>query len=291
MPNYATVKATPKVIFGRKHSGNKEPGVFAYPSWVITDADNNILVVDPNNWRVQMFTPKGKFIRHFVEGFMPCGIAQDGSGNIYVGDSFNRKIKKYSADGTFILEFGQLDRSRSRDNPGEFAANSGMAVDQRQGRLIVVDRDKHKVSAFELDGKFIQEIGWTGGAQEGQFYRPNAVTVTPSGEVVVADAGNNRIQVFNGEDLSFIRAFGTQGEGPGQFNNPIGVTSDPAGNIIIAEQDNSRVQVCTITGEFIAYIGKKGDGPGGLWRPYGVRVNSDGNIIVVDSHHHKVQVW
>ncbi|GIT13592.1 MAG: hypothetical protein CM1200mP35_04120 [Chloroflexota bacterium] len=71
------------------------------PSGMIFDQDNNLLIVDSGNHRVQKFSKDGKFINKFgTEGSgpgelnMPWGITLDKSGNIYVADWRKRSHSK-----------------------------------------------------------------------------------------------------------------------------------------------------------------------------------------------------
>lgn len=76
---------------------------------VVTDADDNIIVADSGNYRVQMFTSKGSHIRTIVSGtdqlgedVRPVNVAMTPRGNVAVlmtGNYF-AEVRVYSTSTT-----------------------------------------------------------------------------------------------------------------------------------------------------------------------------------------------
>lgn len=77
-------------------------GLFDGPEGVACDDEDNILVCDYHNHRVQVFNSNGEFVNAFgaygeEEGCFknPCGIAITKEGNIVVADSGNNRIQVF----------------------------------------------------------------------------------------------------------------------------------------------------------------------------------------------------
>jgi len=87
-------------IFGEK--GHK-PGQFSSPSRIAVDSQNNILVVDRGNQKIQIFSENGDFLHTFGkkgkkegEFSYPQGIAVDHqTGLIYIADQYNHRIQVF----------------------------------------------------------------------------------------------------------------------------------------------------------------------------------------------------
>ena len=85
----------------------------------------------------------------------------------------NKKTFQYAKqvfypDGTFKFKFGNKGTGN-----GEFDLPAGVAVDA-QNRIVVVDKDNHRVQVFSCTGNFITKFG-SYGKEIGQFMYPWAV--------------------------------------------------------------------------------------------------------------------
>ncbi len=99
-----------KGIFGRE--GNTK-GFFYNPTNIFTSTDGRIFVSDSLNFRVQVMTHDGKFIRTFggagdSPGFFsrPKGVAVDSDGNIYVVDALFDNVQIFNEQGKLLMDFG-----------------------------------------------------------------------------------------------------------------------------------------------------------------------------------------
>ncbi len=127
------------------------PGEFNFPVAAAVAPDGTLYVLDAGNFRVQAFTPDGKFLRSFGSvgnGFgqfaRPRGIAVDDEGNVYVSDTVFGNVQVFNSDGELLLAIGERSLE---DGPGKFLLPAGVAVDET-GRLYVVDQFFHKVEVI-----------------------------------------------------------------------------------------------------------------------------------------------
>ena len=129
------------------------------PSGIALDNDENLLVVDTRNHRVQRFTPDGRFLvkwGSFGSGEgqlnMPWGVAVSREGEVYVTDWRNDRVQKFTAGGEFLLAWGE-----SGSGPGQFNRPAGIAVDG-DGDVYVADWHNHRVQVFSSEGDFLAEL-------------------------------------------------------------------------------------------------------------------------------------
>ena len=80
----------------------------ARAGWLF-DSNNELLVVDSRNSRVQRFTVDGEFLHAFGTAGsdpgqfnLPWGVGVDRGDNIYVADWGNDRIQKFTAEGEFV---------------------------------------------------------------------------------------------------------------------------------------------------------------------------------------------
>ncbi len=141
------------LIVGIRGSG---AGQFKTPSAIAVDTANNRLVVaDQENYRVQVFTPAGLFVRKFGyrikylpsgsgEGWMPrsAGLAVDAGGRIYVTDAVMGTLRIFNSAGA---ELGKVVGYGTA--PGQLQTPGGVAIDGT-GRVIVVSSTADSVEIY-----------------------------------------------------------------------------------------------------------------------------------------------
>jgi sugar lactone lactonase YvrE len=144
---YNTHNRTVKGIIGKEGSAE---GLFYNPTNINTDQNGRIIVSDSLNFRVQVFSPEGKFITAFGSagdspGYFarPKGIAADSDGNIYVVDALFDTVQIFNSEGQLLMDFGQPGGSY-----GEFWLPSGIYID-RDDRIYVSDSYNHRVQVFQ----------------------------------------------------------------------------------------------------------------------------------------------
>lgn len=135
----------PEFQFQFPRVGEDQPGSgsgrFDPPFGVATNpSGTEVYVTDPNNARIDVFSPWGRFKRAFGWGVadgsspalqtctttcfqglsgtgpgefrFPTGIAVNSTGDVYVIDSENNRIEKFSSSGEFVLTFGgEVDKT------------------------------------------------------------------------------------------------------------------------------------------------------------------------------------
>lgn len=120
-------------------------------------------------------------------------ITIDSRDNLYLVSAQVGKVYVYDATETLQLSLGQKGGS-----PGTMSTPSGLAVDEAQGVIYVVDYMRHSVLAYDEKGTFQFEFGGRG-TGPGWFNYPSDILVDNEGRLVVADRFNRRVQILKVE--------------------------------------------------------------------------------------------
>lgn len=127
-------------------------GEFYYPTELHFDNDN-LLVVDAMNFRVQWFSRNGN-----VEGtmgqigdsvgqmFRPKGVAVDSEDHLYIVDGLWGVVQVFDREGHLLYYFGKRGTGL-----GEFQLPSGLFIDH-DDRVFVVDSYNRRVQVFRYYG-------------------------------------------------------------------------------------------------------------------------------------------
>ena len=221
-------------------------GQFTEPSGVAVNAQNDIIVADTNNHRIQIFDKEGRFKFQFGE----CG-KRDGqllypnrvavvkpSGDIIVTErSPTHQIQIYNQYGQFVRKFGANILQHPR----------GVTVDNK-GRIIVVECKVMRVLIFDHLGNVLQKFGCS---KHLEF--PNGVVVNDKQEIFISDNRAHCVKVFSYEGV-FLRQIG----GEGLTNYPIGVCINEAGEILVADNHNNfNITIFTQDGQLISALESK----------------------------------
>ncbi|GFR26853.1 RING finger protein nhl-1 [Trichonephila clavata] len=265
-------------------------GCFTWPRGVTVGNDNNIVVADSNNHRVQVFTSSGKFIQQFgsygsADGEFDClaGITVNRIGQYIVSDRYNHRLQVFDPNGRFIRAFGCEGRM-----DGKFSYPWGVATDNL-GFIYVCDKENHRIQVFQGDGTYVTKFGGIG-QRPGELEHPHYVAVSTTNRVIVSDSNNHRIQIFdvNGRLLT---TFGTEGSEEGQFKYPRGVAVDDQGYLIVGDSGNNRIQIFHPDGTFLKAFGTWGSGDIEFKGLEGIAVSPTGQILACDRENHRIQVF
>ncbi|XP_013420834.1 RING finger protein nhl-1 [Lingula anatina] len=264
---------------------------FTWPRGVAIFPDNeNIVVADSSNHRLQIFDKRGRFLKTFGsygqgEGEFDslAGVCVNSMRQIIVSDRYNHRIQILDRNGHFVKEFGE-----EGDGDGQLSYPWGVACDD-MGFIYVCDKENHRIQVFQLDGTFVRKFGSLG-SENGQFENPYYITVSPDNKVIVSDSSNHRVQVFDTYGHHLL-TFGSVGVHPGQMKYPRGVAVDDQGFILVADSGNNRIQVFRSNGQSFCSFGSWGSGDGQLKGIEGVAVMADGQVVVSDRENHRLQLF
>ncbi len=128
----------------------EQQGMFHYPTNIFVSDGGNIFVSDSLNFRIQIFSPQGEFMKEFGKpgnspGYFsrPRGVAVDSDGNIYVVDALFDNVQVFNRDGMLLMDFGGPGYGY-----GEFWLPSGIFIDSRD-RIFVADTYNKRVQVFQ----------------------------------------------------------------------------------------------------------------------------------------------
>ncbi len=209
------------------------PGRLNGPSGLEFDKDDNLLVVDSLNHRVQKFTKGGRYISSFGsfgsgEGQFnrPWGLTIDGKGNLYIADWGNNRVQKFTPDFKYLMSFGTLPDGGELDHPADVAVDS-------DGDVYVTDWGNNRVQIYEPTGTIITAlhgdstkmsraaeysmarnnglglVAWQYVddvlAELQRFERPTGIVVDKQDRVIIADQ-SGRLQVY-AKEKKYTEAF------------------------------------------------------------------------------------
>ncbi len=201
-------------------------GLFFGPRDIVLIGEDQLLVTDTGNHRLQLMGRDGTFLRQ-VGAFgnqlgqfnEPVGLAVAPDGSIYVADTWNGRIQRLSPDLTSTGEW-RVDAwyGQSINNKPYLAVDS-------QGRVYVSDPEGYRVLVFGPSGAYMNRFGQFG-TDLNSLGLPNGLAVDAQDTLWVADAGNHRL-------LKFPAIFGpatgeTQQEAPAGDGESDGAASPTA---------------------------------------------------------------
>ena len=272
----------PVLSFGKQGSGD---GMFKRPMGVAVVAEDEMVVADCDNHRVQVFDSNGTFLRSFGrkgendgEFNYPAGIAINKDRQIFVADRNNHRIQIFSWEGRHLGSFGGKGSLDS-----QLSYPWGLSLDST-GNVIVADTGNKLIKIFTPDGRFVMKIGG-----QGSFSFP--IHCVQCGEYfIVLDRGEHCIKVFNREG-HFQYKFGKQGKGDGEFNRPRFLSVTQSKHLLVCDQGNHRIQVFELDGKFVGKFGTNGSKLGEFNAPYSVDILSNDQVVVSDYENNQIQVF
>jgi DNA-binding beta-propeller fold protein YncE len=224
--------------------GNGRQASFGLIAGVALDDDDRLFVVDTNQRRVLVFSPKHDQEAAFGGQVLvrPAGVAIDRENRfVYVADTGNDVVDVFDADSyKFLRQIGKPSKKHDQTGPGLFSLPEGVAVDA-DGNLFVTDTFNNRVEMFDADGQFVTTFGKNGDGPA-DFERPKGIAVDRDGHIWVVDAVQSQVKVFDQQGRLLIY-FGGQGYYPGQFMGPWGIAIGPANQVVVSETFPGRVQV------------------------------------------------
>lgn len=175
-------------------------GQFTEPSGVAVNAQNDIIVADTNNHRIQIFDKEGRFKFQFGE----CGKRDSQllypnrvavvrtSGDIIVTErSPTHQIQIYNQYGQFVRKFGANTLCYPR----------GVTVDNK-GRIIVVECKVMRVIIFDQYGTVLHQFNCPN-----HLEFPNGVVVNDKQEIFISDNRAHCVKVCSISCICFRNNF------------------------------------------------------------------------------------
>jgi len=273
-------------IVGSVVLGGNNSFTMRKPNSVTVDKDGRILVTDTAHADIFIYDLLNKKVSAVSSSgtrifFKPIGVATDESGRIFVSDS--------RTDQVAVLDNkGRLMRYLAPGTP--FKQPTGLAVDNKLGRLYVVDTHLNNVQSFDLKTmKYLKTFGERG-KEEGSFNFPSNIAVDANSNIYVVDTMNARVQVFDSVGR-FLYSYGRFGDAPGEFARPKGVAIDSEGHVYIVDAAFNNVQIFDDEGEVLMSFGGYGNGRGQLILPVGIAIDKDDYIYVADSWNERIVVY
>ena len=126
----------------------------------------------------------------------PWGVVvEHKSNNIYVVDQYNNRVQVFDREAKYLFEFGN-DKMKQP-----------LCTVIYKDRVFVTQNGGGCLLMYDLNGKFIKQVG-TPGSAEGQFNHPRGIAIhTTNGDIYICDYSNNRMQIFS-NDYSYKSQFG-----------------------------------------------------------------------------------
>ena len=213
------------------------PGQLNIPSGVTYLNDDEILVADELNHRIQQFNVQtGNFVKSFGkegtgEGEFqnPASVCVDDEGRVVVAEFGNNRIQVLTKDGKPVLKFG---------DSGAEKLNRPTGCIYHKNMFVLSDWGKNSLKVFDSSGKFLYKIAQTGKA-DGQLSSPRGFCVEQYGNrqnLLVCDRNNGRIQQFTVEGCF-------TGKTVTALQEPTHIAATPDGRILVSDYKTKKIYV------------------------------------------------
>ena len=219
----------------RKTGGEgSNTGQFWYPNRISFLNENEVLIADCGNSRIQRFNFQtgtvvksfGKFGEEKGELNNPVDVTVDDKERIVVTEWGNNRIQVMSKEGESIFTFG--------DNGPEKLQYPNCCI-LNKNIFLVSDGGNHCIKAFDQSGTFLYKFGKEGN-QDGQFTTPYGLLIDGSNNLLVCDSGNSRVQQFS-LDGRFT------GKSITHLSKPKVITKAPDGRILVSSHNDKKVYI------------------------------------------------
>jgi DNA-binding beta-propeller fold protein YncE len=169
---------------GTDYCEGSAPGQFYHPRGIATSSSGEIYVADSGNYRIQVFSPDGEFLRQWStpewnDSCWPWRIAVAPEDHVYVITS-TRQVNAFDSNGSLLDTWGSQG-----SGPGQFREPSGIDIDA-DGFVYVSDSERNDVQRFTAEGELVGIIH-AGVPESPASIEPYDVAVASNGYIYVAD--------------------------------------------------------------------------------------------------------
>ena len=256
--------------FGKHSEAGSIPGVFCYPNDIaINPANNNILICDSGNNRVQVYNASGEYLFLFDEKMDgPSGvcIAQN---KIYVTQYFANCVNVYSTSAKFETSVGCKGNKWL-----EFNKPRAIAISTKHSRIYIAEFDNNRIQSIGLDLKFLSIISNIYGAMD--------VKLTAQ-EIVLLSSSNPCVSLYSYSNQLIRRMILWGGTHPLLSPSRLLITLSH-NSLLITDSYSHCVCVYSCEGSFLSKFGKSGEKEGELIQPRGLAIDAEGRILVASEN-------
>ena len=210
------------------------PGQFKYPYDVLFLNNNELLIADQANNRIQhiniqtgsvvkTFGKKGEGKGHFKN---PLRICFDDTERIVVSEFSNNRVQVMSKEGEALFTIG---------DSGPEKLSTPYSCIPYKNIFLVTERDNHVIKAFDSSNTFLYKFGEKGN-QDGQFNSPCGMCLDGSNNLLVCDYFNDRVQQFS-LDGRF------KGKTTVPLQGPLQIITAPDGRILVTSRKAKKIYI------------------------------------------------
>ena len=215
----------------------KNAGQLKRPAGVTYINDDNILVVDELNHRIQQFNVQtGNPVKSFGkrgtkdgEFENPVNVCVEEEGRVIVADYSNNRIQVLSQDGEPLFQFG---------DSGPEKLNKPKSCIYHENKFIVSDWGNNCLKVFDNTGKFLYKIGKPG-KSDGHFRGPYGLCLQKCGNhhnLLVSNRTNGRVDQFTVEGCF-------TGKTVVKLQTPMTITTTPDGLILVIDFKAKKIHI------------------------------------------------
>lgn len=252
-------------------------GQFNSPHGFCLGCDEDIIVADTNNHRIQVFDKTGEFKYQF-------GVPGREEGQLW----YPRKVAVMRSSGRFVVCDRGNERSRMQifTKSGHFLKKiairyidivAGLAITS-QGNIVAVDSVSPTVFCISEAGDLVKWFDCSDYMRE-----PSDIAISGK-EYFVCDFKGHCVVVFN-EDGLFLRRIGTDVI----TNFPNGIDISDAGDILVGDSHGNRFHVAVFQREGIL-IGEFECPYVKVSRCCGLKITSEGHVVTLAKNNHHVLI-